>query len=59
VTGIREKVLAAQRDGVTMVFFLKQNEVDIVNLEKQVKAGSEIVLAEAIEPLLYQVLLKK
>jgi hypothetical protein len=33
--------------------------VDIVNLEDGVKEGLEIVLAEAIEPLLDLVLLKK
>ena len=59
VSGIREKVLAAQRAGVTVVVFPKQNEVDIVNLEDGVKAGLSIVLAEAIEPLLDLVLLPK
>jgi ATP-dependent Lon protease len=41
------------------VVFPKQNEVDIVNLEEEVKAGLEIVLAEAIEPLVDLVLLPK
>ena len=59
VSGIREKVLAAQRAGVTVVVFPKANEVDIINLEDQVKAGLEIVLAEAIEPLIDLVLLPK
>ncbi len=59
VSGIREKVLAAQRAGVKVVVFPKKNEVDIVNLEDQVKAGLEIVLADAIEPLVDLVLLPK
>ncbi len=59
VSGIREKVLAAQRAGVTVVVFPKNNEVDILNLEEGVKAGLSIVLAEAIEPLLDLVLLPK
>ena len=59
VSGIREKVLAAQRAGVTVVVFPKANEVDILNLEDQVKAGLEIVLADAIEPLIDLVLLPK
>ena len=59
VSGIREKVLAAQRAGVKVVVFPKANEVDIVNLEDQVKAGLEIVLADAIEPLVDLVLLPK
>jgi len=59
VSGIREKVLAAQRAGVKVVVFPKANEVDIVNLEDQVKAGLEIILADAIEPLVDLVLLPK
>ena len=47
VSGIREKVLAAQRAGVSVVVFPKANEVDINNLEDEVKAGLEIVLADA------------
>ena len=59
VSGIREKVLAAQRAGVKVVVFPKANEVDIVNLEDQVKGGLEIILADAIEPLVDLVLLPK
>jgi ATP-dependent Lon protease len=59
VSGVREKVLAAQRAGVTAVVFPKANEVDITNLEDEVKAGLEIVLAEAIEPLLDLLLLPR
>jgi ATP-dependent Lon protease len=59
VSGIREKVLAAQRAGVKVVVFPQKNDVDIVNLEEQVKAGLEIVLADAIEPLVDLVLLPK
>jgi ATP-dependent Lon protease len=59
VSGIREKILAAQRAGVNMVVFPKANEVDITNLEDEVKAGLEIILAEALEPLMDLVLLPK
>jgi ATP-dependent Lon protease len=59
VSGIREKVLASQRAGVKVVVFPKKNEVDIVNLEDEVKAGLEVVLADAIEPLVDLVLLPK
>jgi ATP-dependent Lon protease len=57
VSGIREKMLACQRAGVQVVIFPKQNEVDIINLEDEVKAGLEIVLAEEIESLVDLVLL--
>jgi ATP-dependent Lon protease len=59
VSGIREKVLAAQRAGVTAVVFPQANEVDITDLEDEVKEGLEIILADQIEPLVDQVLLKK
>jgi ATP-dependent Lon protease len=59
VSGIREKVLAAQRAGVTAVVFLQANQVDINDLEDEVKEGLEIILADQIEPLVDQVLLPK
>jgi ATP-dependent Lon protease len=39
------------------VVFPKQNEVDVANLDEDVKKGLEIVLAEEIEPLVDLVLL--
>ncbi len=57
VSGIREKILAAQRGGVKVVVFPRQNEADIENLEDEVKAGLDIVLADKIEPLTDLVLL--
>ncbi|MDP3182070.1 MAG: endopeptidase La [Desulfobaccales bacterium] len=59
VSGIREKILAAQRAGVRLVVFPKQNEVDLNDLEPEVKAGLEITLAEDIKPLVDLVLLKE
>jgi ATP-dependent Lon protease len=58
VSGIREKILAAQRAGVRIAVFPKPNEVDIANLEPEVKAGLEIVLAEEIDSLVDLVLLR-
>lgn len=58
VSGIREKILAAQRAGVRVVVFPKQNEVDINDLEPEVKEGLKITLAEEIKPLMDLVLLK-
>jgi ATP-dependent Lon protease len=57
VSGIREKILAAQRAAVKVVVFPKLNEVDLNNLEPEVKEGLEIVLAEEIKPLVDLVLL--
>jgi len=57
VSGIREKILAAQRAGAKVVVFPKLNEVDLNDLEPEVKEGLEIVLAEEIKPLIDLVLL--
>ena len=59
VSGIREKILAAQRAGARMVVFPKANEVDINDLEPEVKECLEIILAEDLKPLVYLVLLRK
>ena len=57
VSGIREKIMAAQRAGIKVVVFPKQNEVDINNLEEEVKEGLQIVLAEEVPPIIDLVLL--
>jgi ATP-dependent Lon protease len=59
VSGIREKILAAQRAGVHTVVFPQKNEVDLADLEEEVKAGLEIVLAGELGPLMDLVLLPK
>ena len=59
VSGIREKILAAQRAGVKVVVFPKKNAVDINDLEPESKAGLEITLADDLESLLDLVLLPK
>ena len=59
VSGIREKILAAQRAGVKVVVFPKKNAVDIADLEPESKAGLEIVLADDLESLMDLVLLPK
>jgi ATP-dependent Lon protease len=51
VSGIREKLLAAQRAGVRTVVFPKGNQVDVDSLEEEVKEGTEITLAEELAPL--------
>ncbi len=59
VSGIREKILAAQQAGVRVVVFPKQNAADIADLEAAVKEGLEIVLADNLENLVDLVLLPK
>jgi ATP-dependent Lon protease len=59
VSGIREKILAAQRSGVQVVVFPRPNEVDINDLEDTVKEGLEIILAEDFGSLVDLVLLPR
>lgn len=51
VSGIREKILAAQRGGIKVVVFPRRNEPDIANLEAEAREGVEVVLAEEIPSL--------
>ncbi len=59
VSGVREKILAAQRAGVKVVVLPKRNEVDVSILEAEVKEGVEVILAEDLAPLVDVVLLAK
>jgi ATP-dependent Lon protease len=59
VSGIREKILAAQRAGLKAVVFPKGNEVDVSSLEDEVKEGVEVILAEEIAPLADVVLVRR
>ena len=56
---LAQRATWSQRAGVAAVVFPKANEVDIINLEDEVKEGLEIILADTIEPLTDLVLLKK
>ncbi|MEJ2070070.1 MAG: magnesium chelatase domain-containing protein [Syntrophobacterales bacterium] len=58
VSGIREKLLAAQRAGVRLVILPQRNAVDLNDIEGEMKEGLEIVLAQEIdEALLERVLM--
>ncbi|MDI6852743.1 MAG: endopeptidase La [Deltaproteobacteria bacterium] len=57
VSGIREKLLAAQRAGVTTVILPQGNEVDVRSLGDEVKEGLEIIMAEEVGQIVDKVLL--
>ena len=57
VSGIREKILAAQRAGARLVAFPKQNEVDLNSLEDEAREGIEVILADDLTSLVDLVLL--
>jgi ATP-dependent Lon protease len=49
VSGIREKLLAAQRAGARVVIFPQRNAVDLNDIDEELKAGLEIFLAPEID----------
>lgn len=57
VSGIREKVLAAQRAGVKTIIFPEANRVDIEGLDADVREGVELILAGDIFSILDRVLI--
>ena len=52
VSGIREKLLAAQRAGVRVVIFPQRNAVDLNDIEEELKEGLEIILVTEIDQAL-------
>jgi ATP-dependent Lon protease len=58
VSGIREKLLAAQRAGARVVILPQRNAVDLNDIEDELKKGLEVVLVNEIDQaLLAQVLM--
>ena len=52
VSGVREKVLAAQRAGLTKVVFPKKNLVDIENLDEETREGLHIITVDSLKEAL-------
>jgi ATP-dependent Lon protease len=58
VSGVQEKLLAAQRAGVKTVILPLQNQVDVNNVEEEGRKGLEIALTDEIIQILDVVLLQ-
>jgi ATP-dependent Lon protease len=58
VSGVREKLLAAQRAGVKTVILPLLNQVDVNNVEEEARKGLEVVLSDEISQIVDLVLLK-
>jgi ATP-dependent Lon protease len=56
VSGIRDKVLAAQRAGVKEIIFPEANKIDIEGLDSDVREGVELFVAGDIFSILDKVL---
>jgi ATP-dependent Lon protease len=52
IGGVREKVLAAQRAGVSRVVLPRENEPDLEELPKETRAELEFVLADSLDDVL-------
>ncbi len=59
VGGIKEKVLAAYRQGIRKILLPKDNEIDIRDIPKSVRSKMEFVMLEKAEDAFCQVLLPK
>jgi ATP-dependent Lon protease len=56
IGGLKEKLLAALRGGITKVLIPKENEKDLAEIPDNVKDGLEIVPVESVSEVLAQAL---
>jgi len=56
VSGLREKILAAQQAGITRVILPRRNESMVQSLDPEVREAAEIILAETVEEVMLQAL---
>ena len=55
IGGLPEKLMAAQRAGITTVFIPKENERDLVDIDDEIKKGLTIVPVDDVRDVLAQV----
>lgn len=55
IGGLPEKLMAAQRAGITTVYIPKENERDLADIDDEIKAGLTIVPVEEVRDLLMRV----
>jgi ATP-dependent Lon protease len=59
IGGLREKTMAAMRNGVRTVIIPKANECDLQNIDPVVKENLQFITAETIDTVLQVALIKK
>jgi ATP-dependent Lon protease len=59
IGGLKEKLLAALRGGITTVFIPEENEKDLADLPDNVKEGLEIVPVKHVQEVLDRALVAK
>ena len=55
IGGLQEKLMAAQRAGITTVFIPKENERDLADIDDEIKQGLEIVPVSDVDEVLEKV----
>ncbi len=56
IGGVKQKLLAAQRAGVTTVFLPKRNEAELAEVSEDVRAGVEVLLVSDVADILSRAL---
>ena len=59
IGGLKEKLLAALRAGITTVFIPRDNEKDLVEIEANVKKGLKIIPVAHVDEVIMQALARK
>jgi ATP-dependent Lon protease len=59
IGGLKEKLLAALRAGVTTVFIPKENEKDLAEIPDNVKKGLSIIAVAHVDEVIARSLIKK
>ena len=59
IGGLKEKLLAALRAGITTVFIPKENEKDLVEIEEGVKRNLKIIAVASVDEVISQALVRK
>ena len=55
IGGLPEKLMDAQRAGITTVFIPKENERDLADIDDEIKQGLEIVPVSDVDEVLEKV----
>ena len=59
IGGLKEKLLAALRGGITTVLIPRENEKDLVEIPDNVKEGLDIIPVDHVRDVLAQALVRK
>jgi ATP-dependent Lon protease len=58
IGGLKEKLLAALRSGITTVFIPRENEKDMADMPDVIKKGLKIIVVDSVDEVLRQALVK-